>query len=158
MFPRHNYDLPIFGVDLVGSKGGIGAAIVDLSPINKEGVLAPAYRQTLANLSQNNFSQPRDLPNWGHIFSQFCLFVQPKNSQEEQLFLERVQQYLAIHCNIAMATLPVTSEADLSEILAGQRHYCTQQQKNDKTRRVLEKSLGRTWTDHYMTQMLFDCP
>jgi phycocyanobilin:ferredoxin oxidoreductase len=37
-------------------------------------------------------------------------------------------------------------------------HHCAQQQQNDKTRRVLEKSLGKTWTDRYMTQMLFDCP
>ena len=33
MFPRPNYHLPIFGVDLVGSQKRISAAIVDLSPV-----------------------------------------------------------------------------------------------------------------------------
>ncbi len=158
MFPRSNYDLPIFGVDLVGTKAGIGAAIVDLSPINNQRVLSPTYIKALANLPTLDFSQPRQLPEWGDIFSGFCLFVHPHNAQEEQLFLERVLQYLAIHCQIAIAAFPSTSSIHQAEILAGQRHYCTQQQQNDKTRRVLEKSLGKAWSDRYMTQMLFDCP
>lgn len=156
MFPRSNYDLPIFGVDLVGTKAGISAAIVDLSPINHQRVLSPAYIKALASLPAIKFSQPRQLPEWGNIFSGFCLFVHPHNVQEEQLFLERVQQYLAIHCQIALETL--ASKFKQAEILAGQRHYCAQQQQNDKTRRVLEKSLGKAWTDRYMSLMLFDCP
>ncbi len=158
MFPHYQYDLPIFGVDLVGSKAGIGAAIVDLSPVNERRVLTPIYEQILGKLPQIDFTQPRELPNWGNIFSQFCLFVQPKNSREEQLFLDRVHHYLTIHCELALATLPVDSWTHQSEIMAGQRYYCAQQQQNDKTRRVLEKSLGKTWTDNYMTTMLFDCP
>ncbi len=158
MFPRLNYDLPIFGVDLVGTKAGIGAAIVDLSPVNNQGVLSAAYIRALANLPAINFSQPRALPEWGNIFSGFCLFVHPHNAEEEKLFLEKVQQYLAVHCKIALATSPLTSKLEQAQILSGQRHYCAQQQQNDKTRRVLEKSLGKTWTDRYMSQMLFDCP
>lgn len=158
MFPRSEYDLPIFGVDLVGSKAGIGAAIVDLSPVNEKRVLPHDYSQALTNLPQVNFAQPRALPEWGHIFSTFSLFVQPKDQSEEQLFLKRVQQYLTIHCQNALLASPVSSEFKQAQIQAGQRYYCRQQQKNDKTRKVLEKSLGKTWTDNYMRQMLFDCP
>ena len=158
MFPRPNYDLPIFGVDLVGTSSGIGAAIVDLSPINGQRVLSPSYIKALASLPTVEFSQPRKLPEWGNIFSGFCLFVHPKNAKEEQCFLERVQQYLAIHCQAALASSPVSDRQQQADLLSGQRYYCAQQQQNDKTRRVLEKSLGKVWTDRYVTQMLFDCP
>ena len=158
MFPRPNYDLPIFGVDLVGTTTGIGAAIVDLSPVNQQRVLSPTYIKALANLPAIDFARPRTLPEWGNIFSGFCLFVHPENTQEEQYFLERVRQYLAIHCQIALTSAPISSPQLQEQILSGQRYYCSQQQQNDKTRRVLEKSLGKTWTDTYMTQMLFDCP
>ena len=158
MFPRSNYDLPIFGVDLVGSKAGIGAAIVDLSPVQSDHILPSAYHRVLASLPDTDFSQPRDLPEWGHIFSEFCLFVRPLNRTEEILFLDRVQQYLALHCKIALAKSPLSSKFQQAQIRSGQSYYCSQQLRNDKTRRVLEKSLGRAWTDRYMTQMLFDCP
>jgi len=158
MFPRTNYDLPIFGADLICSKAGMAAAIVDLSPVNGDRSLPETYSRQMADLPSIDFTQPRTLPPWGHIFSKFCLFVQPKDSQEEELFLDRVCQYLTIHCQTALTTSPLTSSTKQAEIRWGQRYYCSQQQQNDKTRRVLEKSLGQAWTERYMTQMLFDCP
>lgn len=157
MFPRCSYNLPIFGVDLIASQAGIGAAIVDLSPVNRDRTLTPAYTNALANLPQISFSRPRTLPNWGDIFSEFCLFIQPQNTLEEKLFLKRVLQYLAIHCSTA-STTSLADKIQQTQIISAQRYYCARQQQNDKTRRVLEKYMGKAWTDLYVTQMLFDCP
>ncbi len=114
------------------------------------------YRHSLSNLPAVEFSQPRNLPPWGNIFSDFCLFIRPINEREQELFLTKVQQFLRLHCQIAISTPAVKSKAEKAEIIAAQRYYCTQQQQNDKTRRVLEKSLGEAWTQRYMKTMLFD--
>lgn len=157
MFPRPEYTLPIFGTDLVGSlRGGISAAIADLSPIRSDRTLPDRYQQGLTGLPTFPFSQPRDLPAWGNIFSDFCLFVRPASVQEEDQFLDRVQALLTLHCQIASTEMPLTSHLDIHHVLAGQQNYCIKQQQNDKTRRVLEKSFGTEWTDRYMNTMLFD--
>ena len=52
---------------------------------------------------------------------------------------------------------PETSKAEIKLLESKQSYYCEQQQKNDKTRRVLEKAFGPEWTDRYMSTMLFDC-
>ncbi|WP_427158654.1 phycocyanobilin:ferredoxin oxidoreductase [Aliinostoc sp. HNIBRCY26] len=157
MFPNPEYAIPIFGTDLVGGRGGtISAAIADLSPISSDRTLPERYYSQLSVLSELSFSQPRDLPAWGDIFSEFCLFVRPGTPDEEDMFLHRVRDFLTIHCQIASTETPLTSNLDISKVLAGQRHYCTKQQQNDKTRRVLEKSFGTEWADRYMTTMLFD--
>lgn len=155
MFPRPEYDLPMFGTDLVGGRGQISAAIADLSPVSSDRHLPTGYRTALTNLPQATFSQPRELPEWGDIFSEFCLFIRPGNSEEEAQFLHRVEAFLDIHCQQAVAAQPLTSEQQ-AEVLAGQRYYCTKQQKNDKTRRVLEKAFGAEWAERYMTTVLFD--
>lgn len=157
MFPRPEYDIPMFGCDLVGGRGQISAAIADLSPVDLERTLPEAYNTRLANLTELNFSQPRDLPEWGNIFSEFCIFVRPSSPEEETMFLLRVEEFLEIHCTQAIASSPVTTEKSL-QILAGQRNYCTKQQQNDKTRRVLEKAFGQDWAENYMTTVLFDLP
>jgi phycocyanobilin:ferredoxin oxidoreductase len=165
MFPRAEYPLPMFGTDIVGARGQISAAIVDLSPIQADDLgsvedhrsLPATYHLGLSQLADLDFSQPRALPDWGDIFSQYCTFVRPTNPQEEDAFLQRVQEILKIHCTIATQTVPVTSLHERSLILAGQKYYCRRQQENDKTRRVLEKSFGLDWTERYMTTMLFDC-
>ncbi len=156
MFPRPNYHLPILGIDIVAGRGQISAAIVDLSPVMCDRSLPLAYEQRLSQLPPAVFSQPRELPPWGKIFSDFCLFVRPVTPEEEETFLTRVAQFLAIHCQLTKAALPAASIEEEAAILAGQRHYCSQQQKNDKTRRVLENAFGEEWADRYVRTMLFD--
>jgi phycocyanobilin:ferredoxin oxidoreductase len=157
MFPRPEYALPMFGSDIVGGKNGISAAIADLSPLNEQRVLPDTYIQALAALPQREFSQPRDLPDWADIFSDFCFFVRPGNPQEEAWFLERVTGFLTVHCQLAVAAQPVTPQ-EKAEIVAAQDYYCDKQQQNDKTRRVLEKAFGNEWAERYMTTVLFDSP
>ncbi len=156
MFPHADYPLPIFGVDIVANKGGVGAAIVDLSPMNCDRILSDNYRDVLKNLPAVSFSQPRTLPEWGDIFSEFCLFIRPVDEREQELFLTQVKHFLRLHCQIAISTSQVSSGVEATEIIAAQHYYCSQQQKNDKTRKVLEKSLGKAWTERYMKTMLFD--
>ncbi|NJK37862.1 MAG: phycocyanobilin:ferredoxin oxidoreductase [Oscillatoriales cyanobacterium RM2_1_1] len=155
MFPRVNYALPTFGTDLVGGRAQISAAIADLSPTLPEGVLPQSYRSQLASLPLENFTQPRDIPAWGDIFSEFCLFVRPVNLAEETRFLEIVESYLRVHCQYALAQTPVSPDQQL-QILAAQRYYSTQQKRNDKTRRVLEKAFGPEWAENYLNTVLFD--
>lgn len=156
MFPRPDYNLPIFGADLVGGRGGISAAIADLSPVSGDRSLPPLYQADLERLPTLTFSQARDLPPWGYIFSDFCLFIRPTSSEEEETFLTRIQAMLSLHCRLATQAQPVTSEQEAAAIVTGQQQYCAQQRQNDKTRRVLEKSFGEAWAERYMTTMLFD--
>lgn len=157
MFPRPEYDLPMFGTDLVGGrKNNISAAIVDLSPTNTAQKLPERYRDALKALPVCTFSQPRELPQWGTIFSEFCLFVKPASAEEEDLFLARVQSFLTLHCQLAIATRPTPEK--MPDLLEGQRQYCNKQQQNDKTRRVLEKAFGAEWAERYMSTVLFDLP
>ncbi|MBW4470581.1 MAG: phycocyanobilin:ferredoxin oxidoreductase [Stenomitos rutilans HA7619-LM2] len=156
MFPNPEYALPIFGADLVGGRSGISAAIADLSPVNADRSLPAHYHQVLSALPELQFSQPRVLPEWADIFSEFCLFVRPVGAAEEAAFLQRVREFLMLHCQIASTEVPLASELEVASTIAGQQYYCTKQQQNDKTRRVLEKSFGAEWTDRYMTTMLFD--
>lgn len=154
MFPRAEYALPMFGTDIVGGRGQISAAIADLSPTSGDRHLPADYQQELRALSPIEFSQPRDLPPWGDIFSEFCLFIRPGTEAEAAQFVARVVDFLDIHCERAIATPPTPERQE--EILAGQRYYCTKQQQNDKTRRVLEKAFGNEWAENYMTTVLFD--
>jgi phycocyanobilin:ferredoxin oxidoreductase len=156
MFPRPEYALPIFGTDLVGGRGNISAAIVDLSPVQPERALPRSYYNAMSSMPPISFVQTRELPEWGDIFSEFCLFVSPIGDHEEAAFLKRVSEYLTLHCQLAVSTKPATTTLEIDQILAGQRYYCEKQQQNDKTRRVLEKSFGAEWAERYMTTMLFD--
>jgi len=154
MFPRLDYPLPMFGCDLVGGRGQISAAIVDLSPVMGE--LPGDYEAEMKALPPLSFTEERPLPAWGTIFSPHCRFIRPTTTTEEGTFVGLIEDYLRIHCQRAGATHSTT--ATIAQVRQGQDRYCTQQRQNDKTRRVLEKAFGASWADRYMTEVLFDLP
>lgn len=157
MFPRLEYSLPMFGCDIVAGKGQISAAIVDLSPLNSEKILPTDYQQALTTLPELEFSQMRDLPEWGDIFSEFVLFIRPSNSEEMDKFINRVADFLKIHTSLARNSESVSQEEKAAN-LAAHQYYCHKQRKNDKTRRVLEKAFGEDWAEKYLNNILFDLP
>jgi len=156
-FPDPHYDLPIFGADIVASRGVVSAAIVDLSPV--DGALQPSLAQALAAQPRGPFSQVRDLPPWGSIFSPQVLFVRPQGPQEEGAFVEAVAGVLGVLADAVRQATPQASDAPATvKRWQGQLNYCRQQKQNDKTRRVLEKAFNPAWADHYIEQLLFDDP
>ncbi len=156
MFPRSNFGLPMFGTDLVAGRGQLSMAIADLSPVVDERALPESYDRALGSLPELVFEQERTFPSWGTIFSSHCLFVRPANAAEESQILDRIGDFLRIHCQQAVAMTPTTDTVEIEAIELGHRRYCQQQLQNDKTRRVLEKAFGVDWAERYMTTVLFD--
>jgi len=158
MFPQPQYPLPMFGCDIVAGRGQVSAAIVDLSPVTPS--LPDPYIQELEALESPlaPFQQRRELPQWGAIFSPYCLFVRPSDGEEADRFLALASRYLEIHCQLAQQMAPQTDPSQILTHYQGQHRYCSQQQQNDRTRRVLEKAFGPAWAERYMNTVLFDLP
>jgi phycocyanobilin:ferredoxin oxidoreductase len=158
MFPQPQYPLPLFGCDIVVGRGQVSAAIVDLSPVTPS--LPDLYIQELEALGSHlvPFQHRRRLPEWGTIFSPYCLFVRPADEAEAERFLHFARRYLEIHCRLAQQIPPQTDPGQILAHYQGQQRYCSQQQQNDRTRRVLEKAFGPAWAERYMNTVLFDLP
>ncbi|NDC36143.1 MAG: phycocyanobilin:ferredoxin oxidoreductase, partial [Synechococcaceae bacterium WB9_2_112] len=138
-FPDPRFDLPIFGADVVASPAGVSAAIADLSPVAD--LLPTSFERQLAADAGPSFSEPRELPAWGSIFSPHVCFIRPHGTAEEQAFVQRVDQFLTLMARGCAETQPDAHDAPATVgRWHGQLGYCRQQKRNDKTRRVLEKA------------------
>ena len=72
-YPDPEFDLPIFGADIVANKKTVSAAITDISPV--DGIGHPVY-DDIADISRYySFKHNRDMPIWGDIFSPYCKFA-----------------------------------------------------------------------------------
>ena len=155
-FPDPCYELPIFGVDLVCSSNNISAAIVDLSPVWER--LPDLLISQMKSIDIPKFKETRMLPDWGYIFSPYVNFIRPVDLSEEKSFLSLIDKYLSI-----LLSLIVVVESDDRNSLNTinrfefQKRYCSNQKRNDKTRVILSKFFGSSWTDEYIDKILFSC-
>ena len=155
-FPDPCYELPIFGVDLVFSLNSISAAIVDLSPV--WGHIPSNLISRMESLKVPTFKEHRLLPDWGCIFSPYVCFIRPVNSYEEESFLLLIDEYLLILSSLVgiLKSDDINSLSTVSRYKY-QKRYCSNQKLNDKTRTILSKFFGSSWTDEYIEEILFSC-
>lgn len=153
MYPRYEYDLPIFGADIVASSKSVGAAIVDISSIKEDRSLPESYK-ILDIVSDRDFEKDKKMPEWGDVFSEYCVFVSP-TEEEYDKFVNIAFTYLNYHCAISNITKP---DGNVQENYEGHKHYCEKQRQNNKTRGVLKNIFGDEFANKYITEMLFDYP
>ena len=155
-FPDPCYELPIFGVDLVFSSNNISAAIVDLSPVSEH--MHSLITSQMNSLTVPNFREPRTLPDWGYIFSPYVCFIRPVDACEEKSFLILIDQYLSILISLLQIVRSEdTNSLDTISRYDYQKRYCSNQKRNDKTRVILSKFFGSSWTEDYIDNILFSC-
>ena len=155
-FPDPCYELPIFGVDLVFSSNNISAAIVDLSPVDEH--MPNLLVSQMESLDVPKFKEPRMLPDWGHIFSPYVCFIRPVDSYEEKSFLKLIDQYLSILLSlVVIVPSDETKSLDTITRFEYQKRYCSNQKRNNKTRVILSKYFGSSWTEEYIDKTLFSC-
>ena len=153
-FPDPNYDIPIFGMDLVKVKDKVNAAIVDLSPVSS--LISNDYQDLLIDVDKDVFSLKRKIPAWGEIFSDNVLFASLINKSEEASFLRLVDQYLSILIQVSLTKKPDNKKELIEERIYYQKRYCVQQMKNDKTSVVLRRYFDQGWVEKYISEILFD--
>ena len=151
MYPRYEYDIPIFGADIVANPKGVGAAIIDISPLGQS--LPKDY--DMLQMFYTPFTENRAVPEWGDVFSDYCVFCRPDEIEYNQ-FVAITESYLSTHIKLSEYRQPL--EENIQKNYRHHLYYCTQQRKNDKTRNILHKLFGEEFGERYLTEMLFDCP
>ena len=153
-FPDPNFNIPIFGLDLVKVNDIITAAIVDLSPVSS--VINLELEILLKNANKDDFGIKRKMPEWGDIFSNYVFFASLKNEQDQNYFYKVVDDYLNILVELSTNIIPDKEPKNIQERIYYQKNYCAQQMKNEKTSMVLLNYFDKKWVDRYIREILFD--
>ena len=153
-FPDPNFNIPIFGLDLVKVNELITAAIVDLSPVSSS--INYELETQLIDANKDNFGIKRKIPEWGAIFSEHVFFASLKNKEDQNYFYKIVDEYIKILVNYSNNILPDEEPQNIQERIYYQKQYCIQQMKNEKTSMVLLKYFDKKWVDRYIREILFD--
>ena len=153
-FPDPNFNIPIFGLDLVKVNQIVTAAIVDLSPVTSS--INYELESQLINVNKDNFGIKRKIPEWGEIFSKHVFFASLKNKEDQNYFYKIVDEYIKILVNYTKNIRPDEEINNIQERIYFQKKYCIQQMKNEKTSMVLLKYFDKKWVDRYIREILFD--
>ena len=167
IYPWAEVSAPIFAADLVAFGGRVTLCIADASPCAEDLSLPKQYVDAAAALRRSMLSkcpaiEPRPLPDWGEaiLSPEACVCVgPPKEDFPDQTQTTAFVGYLeALHAVHLLLATKIGGKygGGVGSRARAQRRFCEKQLLNDKTKRVLERSMGTGLTDRYMREVLFD--
>lgn len=141
IFPHVTDPRPIFGFDIIASDTKATGLFFDFSPTIED----------WGPISTQEFSELRERPVWGEIFSKNWIACRPT--------LAEAQDICALACEKLIDYLQklsqTTSSSRMYEIIEAQNKYSLCQRQNEHTTRVIRKILGEQQGTYFIEQILF---
>jgi len=140
IFPHLTDPSPIFGFDIIASDTKATGLFFDFSPtVEDYGVI-----------SSNVWSEPRERPEWGTIFSEHWIACRPSFEEADtisNLACELLRKYLS--------ELGTKTTEHVPQVIEKQNQYSLNQRQNTHTTRVLMKILGPERGQYFVENILF---
>ena len=140
IFPHIMDPSPIFGFDIIASDVKATGLFFDLSPTIQPG----------APFSPRDYSEPRQRPEWGDIFSEHWVACRPSFDEAVEISSNACKT-LATYLDGLMTQ----TTHKVGEVVRAQNHYSLQQRQNEHTTRVIRKILGPDRGNYFIENILF---
>lgn len=160
LLPKREYDIPIFGVDIVSLPGGVLAAI-DFQPLDNN----PDYfnSQSYEPFKERFMKWNNCLPNVGGIpetvkdyFSPTALWTRFPLNDTASLLTVRAAFIDYMDCYRDLLTdCPMTEPALLSKRDSAMSAYLLYRIENDPAKMMLYGAFGKAWTDEVLREVIF---
>lgn len=141
IFPHVTDPRPIFGFDIIASDTKATGLFFDFSPTV----------QQWGPITDKTYSEPRERPEWGKIFSDDWIACRPTYQEAQEicsLACEKLQDYL-------QQLQEISSSNQIYNIIQAQNTYSLCQRQNEHTTRVIKKILGEQRGTYFIEQILF---
>lgn len=111
MWPRAEYDIPIFGCDAVAQGGKVRFVIADGSPVRTDGALPEDYAHVMAHVRRRTrhilADETPNLPEWTKtVFSDGAYAVRPRNAHGSAFAVATAAAMAKAHMMYAHAAPP----------------------------------------------------
>jgi phycocyanobilin:ferredoxin oxidoreductase len=141
---------PIFGFDMIAGAARVSGIFLDLSPV----VLPDRglrLRDAVGMAALAGFTERRERPPWGGIFSEDFLAVRPRDLDE----VGRAIGLAHVALEAALTVRPPDGRTSVPEVAAGQDRYLAAQRCNEHTLRMLAGFIGHKPARQFIDDVLF---
>jgi len=173
IFPNKEFDLPIFGADVVSLPGGRHLVAIDFQPVRIASPTEPT--KGALSLSEEHMSQLKSLHEkysqileWGgdipepaqRFFSPYALWTRLNGTDAVNILqttiFECFQDYLDLYVELLESKDTLTCDDEVrGAIVSGHRDYLAYRSANDPARPLLKRLYGEEWSERLITQVLF---
>ena len=160
IYPGHQYDLPLLGIDFLSFGSVKNLIVMDFQPLFQDEAYLQKYVAPLQvlhdkypDLSQNLEMRFYDANQY---FSKYLLFARSNSDTVITRVLEAFKDYLHLYWEMIAAAKPNTDPAAMARIAQAQRDYDQYSAERDPASGLFSSYFGHEWSERFLYEFLFE--
>ncbi|MEH1853350.1 15,16-dihydrobiliverdin:ferredoxin oxidoreductase [Nostoc sp.] len=160
VYPSHNYDLPLLGIDFLSFGKVKNLIVLDFQPLfqdedyqNKYIVPLKSLHHKYPDLAQNLEMKFYDANQY---FSKYLLFAKTDPETVATRVFEAFQDYLNLYWQMLADAQPLEDPEDIQRIVKAQKDYDQYSADRDPASGLFSSYFGHEWAERFLHEFLFE--
>ena len=160
IYPAHQYDLPLLGIDFLSFGAVKNLIVMDFQPLFQDDAYQQKYIAPLQVLHDKypDLSQNLEMKFYdaNQYFSKYLLFAKTDPETVKTRVLEAFKDYLHLYWEMMAAATPNTDSNAVARIAKAQRDYDQYSAERDPASGLFSSYFGHEWSEGFLHEFLFE--
>jgi 15,16-dihydrobiliverdin:ferredoxin oxidoreductase len=160
VYPSHNYDLPLLGIDFLSFGKVKNLIVLDFQPLFQDSTYQQKYIEPLKDLHNKypELSQGLEMKFYdaNQYFSRYLLFAKTDAETVATKVFAAFQEYLHLYWDMLDKATPLTDPEDIQRIIKAQKDYDQYSAERDPAHGLFSSYFGNEWAERFLYEFLFE--
>lgn len=160
IYPSHEYDLPLLGIDFLSFGQVKNLIVMDFQPLFQDATYLQKYIHPLKALHDKypELSQNLEMKFYdaNQYFSKYLLFAKTDPETVKTRVFEAFQDYLNLYWQMLADATPLYDQSDIQRIVKAQKDYDQYSADRDPASGLFSSYFGHEWSEKFLYGFLFE--
>lgn len=160
IYPAHNYDIPLLGIDFLSFGKVKNLVVLDFLPLFNERTYQDKYvepmrifRDRYQDLAQNI---PMKFYDANRYFSKYILFAKTDRETIVKRLFPAYKEYIQLYWQTLNNAKVLTEKKDIDRIVRAQKDYDCYSAERDPAHGLFSSYFGSEWAECFLHEFLFE--
>ena len=160
IYPNHDYDLPILGIDFLAFGKKKILVVLDFQPLFRDPDYIEKYIEPMSPIREKYKDLAQDLEmkfyDANQYFSKNLLFAKTDSESVVKRLLPAFQEYVQLYWQLLETATPVTTTRERDRIIKAQKDYDQYSAERDPASGLFSSYFGHEWSERFLYEFLFE--
>ncbi|WP_017326202.1 15,16-dihydrobiliverdin:ferredoxin oxidoreductase [Synechococcus sp. PCC 7336] len=160
IYPNHQYDIPLLGVDFLSFGKSKILVVLDCQPLFRDKAYLHRYIEPLRSLKEKYSDLAQDLEmkfyDANQYFSKYLLFAKTDADTVATQVFDAFKDYLEFYWQMLERAEPLTDPSDIQRIVKAQKGYDQYSAERDPAHGLFSSYFGSEWANRFLYEFLFE--
>ncbi len=160
IYPSHNYDIPLLGIDFLSFGKKKILVVLDFQPLFRDRYYQEKYIEPMREIRDkyNELAQNLEMKFYdaNQYFSKYLLFAKTDAETVVNRLFPAYQEYIQLYWETLEAAQPLTNPNDIQRIVKTQQDYDQYSAERDPAHGLFSSYFGPEWAERFLYEFLFE--